>query len=107
MKKNAQIEVLTSEPQENPEVFYARFKNQLDVEHHFPENYIFKFVIPADTKKVALLHQIFDHNAASFSIKESKNAKYMSVTVIIYAVDSTSVIEYYKEAAKIENIIML
>ncbi|MDR3272728.1 MAG: DUF493 domain-containing protein [Flavobacteriaceae bacterium] len=107
MKRNAQIEVLASEKQENPEVFYARFKEQLDAEHHFPENYMFKFVIPTNTKKMALLHQIFDHNAASFSTKESKNAKYISVTVIIFAVDSTAVIEYYKEAAKIEDIIML
>ncbi len=106
MEKNNRIEILGNN-KERPEEFYARFKEQLDKEHKFPGNYMFKFIIPTNSKEIAQLHKIFDHGSASFSMKESKNGKYTSVTISLYVTDSTSVIEYYKEAGSIENIVML
>ncbi|MGM5630790.1 DUF493 family protein [Apibacter raozihei] len=106
MEKKNKIEILENANQ-NPEEFYTRFQEQLDKEHSFPGNYMFKFIIPTESKKIAQLHKIFDHGSATFSMKESKNNKYTSVTITMYVADSTSVIEYYKEAAGIENIVML
>ncbi|MDR2122739.1 MAG: DUF493 domain-containing protein [Flavobacteriaceae bacterium] len=93
--------------EQNTEVFYARFKEQLDKEHNFPGNYMFKFIILTESKKIAQLHKIFDHSSASFSMKESKNGKYTSVTITVYVTDSTSVVEYYKEVSTIEGVVML
>ncbi|MCT6869630.1 DUF493 family protein [Apibacter sp.] len=106
MKNNDNIKIFANKS-ENPDDFYIRFKEQLDTEHHFPGNYMFKFIILTESKKIAQLHKIFDHSGASFSIKESKNRKYTSITVNIYAVDAHSVVEYYKEASTLEGIVML
>lgn len=106
MNRNDNIKIFANKG-ENPEDFYSRFKEQLDKEHIFPGNYMFKFIIPTESKKVAQLHKIFDHGGASFSMKESKNGKYTSITITMYVTDSISVIEYYKEASSIEGIVML
>ena len=106
MNKNDNIKVFANND-ESPEDFYARFKEQLDKAHIFPGNYVFKFIIPTESKKVAQLHKIFDHSEASFSMKESKSGKYTSITFTMYVSDSISVMEYYKEASSIDGIIML
>ncbi len=106
MEKKSKIEIIGNK-KENTEEFYSRFKEELEKEHTFPGNYMFKFIIPTGNKEIAQLHKIFDHGSATFSMKESKNGKYTSVTIILYVVDSTSVIEYYKEASSIENVVML
>jgi uncharacterized protein len=106
MNNNDNIKVFTNND-ENPEDFYVRFKEQLDKAHIFPGNYMFKFIIPTESKKVAQLHKIFDHSEASFSMKESKNGKYTSVTITMYMTDSISIIEYYKEASTIDGIVVL
>ncbi|MDR1876537.1 MAG: DUF493 domain-containing protein [Flavobacteriaceae bacterium] len=106
MEKSDKIED-SKNNERNQEVFYSGFKEKLDKEHHFPGNYTFKFIIPTENKKIAQLHKIFDHSSASFSTKESKQKKYTGVTITLYVTDSTSVIEYYKEASEIEDIVML
>ena len=40
-------------------------------------------------------------------MRESKNGKYTSVTVVIYVIDADQVIHFYKEVGKIEGVIML
>lgn len=89
------------------EEFYPRFQEKLEAEHTFPGNYIFKFILPTDNQKIAMLQKVFDHANPVVSSKESKNGKYTSVTITIYATDSTSVIEYYKEAGEITPDIIL
>lgn len=106
MNTNDKIKNLENQ-NKNTEDFYERFHKQLDEKHKFPGNYMFKFIIPTEGKKIALLHKIFDHGSPSFMMKESKNGKYTSATVTLYVPDATAVIEYYKEASKIEGIMMM
>lgn len=106
MITNDKIKIFDNQDK-NPDDFYDRFRKQLDERHDFPGNYMFKFIIPTGDKNIALLHKIFDHGGASFVMRESKNGKYTSVTVTLYVPDSISVIEYYKEAGKIKDIMML
>ena len=92
---------------ENTEDYYIGFKGKLEKGQEFPGNYMYKFILPTDNKKIAELQQIFDGTRPQFSTKSSKNNKYTSVTVIIYALDADQVIVFYKQAQKIEGIMML
>lgn len=91
----------------NQSGFYQRFKEELNKNHKFPGDYVFKFILPNNIKNIGILQKIFDHANPSIFTKESRNKNYISITVSIYSTDATSIIEYYKEASKIENIIML
>lgn len=92
---------------EKTEEFYVNFKKTLEETTSFPSNYLFKFIVPNEHKRLAEIHRIFDEVDPQFQSKESKNGKYASLTVNIYALDADQVIRYYKEAAKIPDIIML
>jgi putative lipoic acid-binding regulatory protein len=107
MKQKDNITIISSNSEISSDFFYEKFKNELDNEQNLPGDYMFKFIIPTDSHKIAQLNQIFDDRIQSFSTKESKGGKYTSVTVVIFAVDSDTVIKYYKEASKIEGIRML
>lgn len=89
------------------EEFYIKFKERLEDTTEFPSDFTYKFIIPTSHKKVAEIQRVFDGANPRFQMKESKNGKYTSVTVLIYVIDSDQVIHYYKVVSKIENVIML
>lgn len=35
----------------NPEEFYKSLKEKLESQHNFPEEYLFKFIVPGDSEK--------------------------------------------------------
>lgn len=92
---------------ENQEEFYKNFKERLESTTSFPSTYYFKFIIENNENKIQELKLIFKNSNSHFSFKESKNGKYVSVTIKIYVIDAEQVILYYKEAGKIDNIILL
>lgn len=87
--------------------FYARLKEELNKVESFPTNFTYKFIIPTENKKIAQIQSVFDDARPQFSMKESKNGKYTSITVVIYAFDADQVIYFYKEVGKIDGVIML
>lgn len=89
------------------EEFYKGFREKLVETTGFPSDYIYKFIIPTNHKKLAELLQIFDGGNANIQMKESKTGKYTSITIKIYVIDADQVIYYYKKAATIDGIIML
>ena len=91
----------------SPEEFYASLKIELDNVTSFPSNYTYKFIIPTDNKKIAEIQRVFDDTRPQFQMKESKNGKYTSITVVVYALDSDQVIHFYKEVSQVESVIML
>lgn len=102
------IEVFDSNEARDPDTFYASFKEKLNEALKFPANYMYKFIVPNDQGKIAMLHAIFENaRNASFSSKESRNGKYTSLTVTISAKDADEVISYYKEVASIKDVMML
>lgn len=92
---------------ENTEDFYVKFKERLEDTTEFPSDFTYKFILPTSHKKIAEVQRVFDGAHPKFQMKESKNGKYTSVTVIVYALDADQVIHYYQEVAKIEEVIML
>ncbi|MFB9121356.1 DUF493 domain-containing protein [Bergeyella porcorum] len=91
----------------NPEEFYKNLKKQLDENHEFPEDYLFKFIFPNDNSKLTDLYQIFDKTQYTISTRESKNGKYISASILVFVLDANHVIQLYQEVAKIEGVIML
>jgi len=89
------------------EDFYQKFDDRLNETTEFPSNYTFKFIVPTDNKRIAEVQRVFDGARPQFQMKESKNGRYTSVTAVVYVLDSEQVIHYYKEASKIEDVMML
>lgn len=91
----------------SPEEFYAKLKEELNKVEDFPTNFTYKFIIPTENKKIALIQSVFDDARPQFQMKESKNGKYTSITVVIFALDADQVIYFYQKVGKIEGVIML
>ena len=89
------------------ESFYQKLKTQLDETTKFPTDYLYKFIVSAEADKVEQVQKIFDNKGAVINTKKSKTGKYISVSIVIKLNSSDEVIQYYKEAEKIEGIISL
>jgi|SRR5690606_21158417 len=92
----------------NPEEFYEKLRAQLYDSANWPAEYLYKFIIPTDVKKIARLEAIFDNMGAVINTTESKNGKYTSVSINILMRNPDAVIQKYQEVAeKIEGVISL
>lgn len=104
---NKNIEILGNEKNHQADDFYSKFKEKLETAHTFPMDYIFKYILPSEQSKIAILHSIFENADASISMRDSKNGKYTSVTVKVRVNDVDDIIIYYRQAASIEGIMAL
>lgn len=95
---------------ENPnteEEFYRKFKWELENLQGLPGDYVFKFIVPNHPKNIVQLYQLFDNLEPAIYEKKSRNETYISITFTVYMLDAESIIRLYKQAAKIQGIIML
>lgn len=72
----------------------------------WPNVYMFKFIIPSDNHKIAMIESFFEDDA-EIVLQPSSNGKYTSVTIRQVMLDAESIIEVYKKAAAVEGIISL
>lgn len=72
----------------------------------WPQLYMFKFIVPSDNQKIALVEGLFGDDA-DIKLQPSSKGKYTSLTVRVVMLDSESVINVYRDAMKIEGIISL
>lgn len=91
----------------NPDNFYASLKAKLEVNHNFPEDYLFKFIITNEEKKIMEIYRLFDEMKFTLSTKESKNAKYVSISINAFVLDAEQVTAIYRKAGEIEGIMSL
>lgn len=89
------------------EEFYSSLTEKLKEAHDFPEDYLYKFIIPNDQAKLTEIYRAFDGTKYTVSSRESKNGNYISCSVSAFVIDADQVIEIYKEVGKIEGVIML
>ena len=73
---------------------------------NWPQVYMFKFIVVAENKKIALIQSKFSDDA-TIQQKESSGGKYISITVKEVMLSADSVIERYKEISTIEGVIAL
>ena len=85
---------------------FEKLRNLLNKENKFPIVYMFKFIIPADNRKIAQVEAKFSDEAI-ISHKESSNGKYFSITVKEVMLNADSIIEKYKEMNGIEGLMAL
>ena len=92
----------------NPEEFYKKLKVQLFETTKWPSEYLYKFIVITDKKKIAQIEDIFDNTGAVINTKESKNGKYTSVSINVIMKSPNAVIQKYIEVTNnVEGVISL
>lgn len=89
------------------EEFFERLKTQLEDNHTWPAEYLFKFIVPTDRQKVEEVENAFDGLGAVMHTKKSKNENYTSISVNVQMENAQQIIDKYKQVAAIEGIISL
>ena len=80
-----------------------RFKNTLEEEYRFPAEYKFKFIVTSES-----ISKVLDLIPNSdYSIRESKNRKYTSITITKMMNNADEILYIYEKASKIDGIISL
>lgn len=90
----------------NKDEQFEKLREQLNKEKDWPTIYMFKFIIPADNRKIALVESKFSDEAI-ITQKESSTGKYMSITIKEAMLSADSIIDKYKEMEGIEGLIAL
>ena len=88
------------------EEFLASLEAKLNETTEWPSVYMFKFIIPADNKKIALVEAMFGSEAQILT-KASSGGKYISITIKVVMLNAIEIIDKYRNAAKIEGLIAL
>jgi putative lipoic acid-binding regulatory protein len=89
------------------EEFYARLKEELNNTSLWPSEYLYKFIVPSDLKKIVEIESAFNNMGAVIKTTQSKAGKYTSVSVDVQMKNAEAVIEKYIEVSGIEGIISL
>jgi hypothetical protein len=89
------------------EDFYKRLREELNNTSTWPDEYLYKFIVPTDPKKIEEVENAFDNMGAVIKTKKSKNAKYTSLSVNVRMKNPDDVIQKYIEVSTIEGIISL
>jgi uncharacterized protein len=89
------------------EEFYSRLREELNNTSTWPSEYLYKFIVPTDPKKVEEVENAFDNLGAVIHTHQSKTGKYTSVSINVMMQSPESVIEKYIEVSSVEGIISL
>lgn len=98
---------IESEDHKNPDDFYKSLKEKLEATHNFPEDYQFKFIVTNEEKKITEIYRVFDNMKFTLTTRDSKNAKYTSLTLTAFVLDAAHVISIYKKVGEIEGVMSL
>lgn len=85
---------------------FEKLRELLNKENNWPMVYMFKFIVPADNQKIALVESKFSDEAIILH-KESTTGKYFSITVKEVMLNADSIISKYKEMEGIEGLMAL
>jgi uncharacterized protein len=80
-----------------------KLRDSLNKEGTWPRLYMFKFIIPAANKQIALVQSKFSDEAV-ITQKQSFNGRYISITITEVMLDAESIINKYKEMDGIEGL---
>lgn len=84
-----------------------RVKKMLDEQHEWPTVFMFKFVVPSDNEKIAVLEGLFNSKTAEIRTKTSTKGNYTSLTIREVMISADAVLAIYKEANNIDGLIAL
>lgn len=89
------------------EDFFVRLKENLAITSDWPNEYLFKFIVPTDDKKILAVENAFDNLGAVIKTHQSKTAKYTSVSINVLMENPDTIINKYIQLSTIEGIISL
>jgi putative lipoic acid-binding regulatory protein len=89
------------------EDFYNRLREELNTTSTWPSEYLYKFIVPTEAKKIEEVENAFDNMGAVIHTNQSKTGKYTSVSVNVMMQSPDHVVEKYIEVSTIEGIISL
>ncbi|HWY12808.1 MAG TPA: DUF493 family protein [Bacteroidia bacterium] len=81
-------------------------RKKLDETQSYPSVYMFKFIMDASNRKIALVENLFSENAEIYT-KESDKGKYISITITEVMMSTEEIIGIYSKAAEIEGVMLL
>jgi len=87
------------------EEFYIRLKEELSNTSEWPTEYLYKFIVPTDAKKIEEVENAFDNMGAVIKTTKSKTGKYTSVSINVNMDSPEDVVAKYIEVSTIEGII--
>lgn len=88
------------------EEFFNSLEKKLNESVEWPSVYMFKFIVPSDNRKIAMVEALFSPET-EIKTKESRGGKYISITGKVVMLSAFEVIKKYKKAAEIEGLIAL
>lgn len=89
------------------EDFYNRLREELQNTSEWPNEYLFKFIVPSEPKKIEEVENAFDNLGAVIHTNQSKTGKYTSVSVNVMMESPDDVVQKYLDVSTIEGIISL
>ncbi len=85
---------------------FDKLREQLNLHDSWPMVYMFKFIVPADNRKIALVESKFSDEAV-ITQSQSSSGKYISITVKEVMLNTEAIIDKYKEMSGIEGLMAL
>lgn len=85
---------------------FSELKKKLDETLSYPAVYMFKFILMADNRKIAMVENLFGENAEIYT-KESDKGKYISITVKEVMMSTDEIINIYRRASEIKGVMFL
>ena len=87
------------------EEFYVRLRESLNTTSSWPSEYLYKFIMPTEVEKINFVENTFNNMGAVIVTKQSKTAKFTSVSINVMMENPDKVVEKYLEVASVEGII--
>lgn len=84
--------------------FYARLKEQLENDREWPNEYLFKFIVPGDSQKVAQVEEYFDGMGADIQLRNSSSNKFTSVSVRVKMQSAQAIVDKYIQLSAVEGL---
>ncbi len=85
---------------------FAELRKKLDETQSYPTVYMFKFIMDAEHRKIALVENLFSENA-EIHTKESDKGKYISITIKEVMMSTDEIILIYNKASDIKGVMIL
>ena len=87
--------------------FYKKLKVQLDDTNKWPNEYLYKFIVPSSGDGVEQVSSSFDKLGAVISTRKSKTGKYTSISIRVVMKSSDAIIQKYRDCENIEGLLSL
>ncbi len=89
----------------NEQSIFEGLRQKLEQEE-WPSTYMFKFILPNDNESITRLLNIFG-TANKQQMQNSRNGKYVSITIEELMLSAADVIEKYEKAAQLKGVMSL